>query len=248
MMYTSTNPFCKDIQNTSSYAHEPVHMRLFFSTLHHDAFSTNKRLLLRSPSSFSANESSLTRLALELRGVWRSFFIVSEVVWSHHSRVQCPTNWFPFLTSEVGAVGWGRWLHINRVFPRRQTNLSLYLLHSHYRQLGWHMQGCISLLSLSKQTGTHLPIHTGVCTQYTHTHTHTSPLEWPPEDWEGIDFLHHTHPHIDLQITLVRIRSFRCWPKFLPRRLSGVFLAQADKNKPVDLSIIGCVCMYSDTC
>lgn len=174
----------KVVPNTSSYVHEPLYTRLFFSTLHHDAFSTNKRLLLRSPSSFSANESLLTRFALELRGVWRSFFIVSEVVWSHHSWVQCPTNWFPFLTSEVGALGWGRWLHINRVFPRHRTNSSPYLLHSHYRQLGWHMRSCISLLSLSKQTGTHLPIHTGMCTQYTHTHAHTSPLEWPPEDWE----------------------------------------------------------------
>lgn len=37
---------------------------------------------------------------------------------------------------------------------------------------------------------------------------------------------------------------FYCWPKFLARLLSGIFLAQADQNKPVDLSIIGCVCMH----
>lgn len=52
------------------------------------------------------------------------FIMVCEVVQSHRSSVQCPANWFPFLTSEAGR---GPRLRINRVFPRHQANFNLYL-------------------------------------------------------------------------------------------------------------------------
>lgn len=110
----------------------------------------------------------MTTLALEHCRVWRSSFIASEVVWSHHSRVLCPTNWFPFSTSEIE-----EWHHINRVFPRHQTSFSPNLSHSHYRELGWHIWVRISVQIFFTQSGTHLHIHTNMCRQ-THIHCMTS--------------------------------------------------------------------------
>lgn len=136
-------------------------------------------------------------------GVWR--FLVSEVVWSHHSRVMCPANWFPFFISEVG----GR-LSVNRVFPRDwQTSTS---------GVGFQCK-CFQLRSKS---------HTR-----THTYPHRCADRCTPRQhdlflsghWRSRNRLPPPHPPglVDLQSTFARIRSFFSWPKSCPRSCQVYF-------------------------
>lgn len=65
-------------------------------------------------------------------GVWRSSLCCFV-------RSSGPTR----VRSYVPQIGFYS-LHINRLLPRHQTNFSSYQLHSHYRQLLWHIWGWIS--------------------------------------------------------------------------------------------------------
>lgn len=147
----------------------------FPTLLHHVVFvfflQTNKRLLVLVTEQFF--RKCIIADTVRISALWGfkvPFIFFYDGLWGR----SLPPQWGPVSRKLVsianlwdGGLGGAR-LHIDRVFPRHQANFNLFLLHSHYRHLGWHKQGRVSLWSLPKRQE-----HACVSTPASHKHTHT---------------------------------------------------------------------------